>query len=258
MKITALTENTSCDPRIGCEHGLSLYIEANGYKILFDAGQSDLFAANAERLGIDLTQVDLCVISHGHYDHGGGLRRFLALNDHAPVYLNRRAFAPYYNGTEKYIGLDASLHESDRLVYVDEEAVIGDGLTLYACNERERKHPSSGAGLNTVIDGALIQDAFLHEQYLMIEDGGRRVLFSACSHKGILNIAEWFCPHVLIGGFHLMKIEDESALADVAAQLNAGSTVYYTCHCTGQEQFAVMRAHMDRLHYLHAGQTIEI
>ena len=257
MKITALTENTSCDPRFGYEHGLSLYIETQKHIILFDTGQSSLFAENAERLGIDLNRVDLCVLSHGHYDHGGGLRRFLELNDHAPVYLNRHAFEPHYNGTEKYIGLDTSLMRSDRLIFTDEEAVIGEGLTLYTCNECERKHPSSGAGLNAVIGGEMIPDDFRHEQYLLIEEEGQRVLISGCSHKGILNIAEWFCPDVLIGGFHLSKITDENALAETAARLNAYPAEYYTCHCTGTEQYKIMRGHMDRLHYLSAGQTIE-
>ena len=74
MKIIALVENTSKRPEIGCEHGLSLYIEAAGQKILFDMGQSALFAENAAVLGADLAAVSLCVLSHGHYDHGGGLR----------------------------------------------------------------------------------------------------------------------------------------------------------------------------------------
>jgi len=258
MKITALTENTSCDPRFGCEHGLSLYIETQKHNVLFDTGQSSLFAENAEKLEIDLNRVDLCVLSHGHYDHGGGLRRFLELNDHAPVYLNRRAFEPHYNGTEKYIGLDTALRNSDRLIFTDDEAVIGDGLTLCTRNDRERTYPSSGAGLNAVIGGEMIPDDFRHEQYLLIEEENRRVLISGCSHKGILNIAGWFQPDVLIGGFHLSKVTDENALAEIAAHLNAYPTAYYTCHCTGTEQFNIMQAHMPHLYYLSAGQTIEM
>lgn len=121
MKITALTENTSCKPEIGCEHGLSLLIETEKYRILFDMGQTDLFAQNAEALGIDLTTVDLAVLSHGHYDHGGGLEKFLSLNQTAKVYLNEHAFEPHYNGTEKYIGLDQALKSSDRLVFTGEQ-----------------------------------------------------------------------------------------------------------------------------------------
>ena len=77
-------ENTTTREDLACEHGLSLYIEANGKRILFDTGASAAFADNAEKLGIDLNQVDLCILSHGHYDHGGGIKRFLEVNDHAP------------------------------------------------------------------------------------------------------------------------------------------------------------------------------
>ena len=100
MKITTLIENTSARG-LPTEHGLSLFVETAEHKFLFDMGQTDLFARNAETLGIALSKVDFAVLSHGHYDHGGGLNTFLALNDHAPVYMSRYAFEPHYNGTEK-------------------------------------------------------------------------------------------------------------------------------------------------------------
>ena len=80
MRIVTLVENTSRRQDLTAEHGLSLYIETGSHKILFDAGQSAAFADNAEKLGIDLTQADLAVLSHGHYDHGGGLGKFLETN----------------------------------------------------------------------------------------------------------------------------------------------------------------------------------
>ena len=76
MKISVLAENTACDNLFDCEHGLSLYIDTGKNKILFDMGQSNLFEKNAEKLGIDLSEVDIAILSHGHYDHGGGLKRF--------------------------------------------------------------------------------------------------------------------------------------------------------------------------------------
>ncbi|MCI8845747.1 MAG: MBL fold metallo-hydrolase [Lachnospiraceae bacterium] len=72
MKITALLENKTNREDMLTEHGLSLYIETEKHKILFDMGQSDLFAKNAAALGINLSSVDIAVLSHGHYDHGGG------------------------------------------------------------------------------------------------------------------------------------------------------------------------------------------
>ena len=71
MKLVTLMENTTCREDLCCEHGLSLYLETGDHKILFDAGQSGAFAENAEKLGVNLQNVDFAVLSHGHYDHGG-------------------------------------------------------------------------------------------------------------------------------------------------------------------------------------------
>ena len=257
MKITVLTENTSRCNAIGAEHGLSLFIEACGHKILFDAGQTELFARNAELLGIDLSQVDIAVLSHGHYDHSGGMLHFLALNDTAPIYVSRYAFEPHYNG-EKYIGVDPMLKESDRLILCGETAEIAPGLTLYSCNSRETPYGVDSGGLSMVQDGQLLPDDFRHEQYLLIEEGGKRVLISGCSHKGIHNIVSWFRPNVLIGGFHLMKKPIGDELINCAEALDQFDTEYYTCHCTGTEQYEAMRRHVRRLHYLSAGECITV
>ncbi len=221
MKLIVLTENTTADAAIGCEHGLSLYIETGGKRILFDMGQTALFAENAQKLCVDLARIDFAVLSHGHYDHGGGLQTFLTCNKTAPVFLSRYAFEPHYNGTEKYIGLDT-------------------------------------ANLHVMQNGVLMPEDFRHEQYLLIEENGRRILISGCSHKGILNIMEWFRPDVLIGGFHLMKQPCGDLLRSYATRLNAYPTAYYTCHCTGTEQYAFMRGTMQRLHYISAGSMLKI
>ena len=189
MKITALVENTVSGQRaeqlgLGREHGLSLYIEACGHRILFDMGQSDLFARNAAALGVDLAAVDLAVLSHGHYDHGGGLARFLELNSTAPVYLNEHAFEPHYHGAERYIGLDPALAASPRLHLTGAEAVLAPGLTLAACNRQPRRYDLGSFGLTVQEGGAFQPEDFRHEHYLLIEEAGRRVLISGCSHKG--------------------------------------------------------------------------
>lgn len=259
MKITCLLENTSSRPDILSQHGLSLLIETNSHRILFDMGQTDLFAQNAALLGIDLKAVDLAVLSHGHYDHGGGLPTFLEINENAPVYVSRHAFGQFFNGTEKYIGLDRTLQGHPRLILTDGETKIGDGLTLFSCNQRSRPNFLGCFGLTQrTDDGRLIDDPFLHEQYLLIEENGKRVLVSGCSHKGILDIAAWFSPHLLIGGFHVSKMPLDASLERVAHRLDQQKTTYYTCHCTGEEQYVFMKKHMKDLHYLSCGQTITL
>lgn len=232
IQITALVENTSADPRLGAEHGLSLYIETGAHHILFDMGQTALYAANARALGVDLAGVDLAVLSHGHYDHGGGLAHFLAANPGAPVYLRRYAFEPHYHGSTKNIGLEPALAQNLRLRFTGETTPLGDGLTLYACNARPRRHDLGSFGLTTVRDGAFVAEDFRHEQYLLIEQAGKRVLISGCFHKGILDLVEWFRPDVLVGGFHFSKLPLDETLAGYARALDRSGTVFYLS--TGQ------------------------
>ncbi len=258
MRITALAENTSAREDLGSEHGLSLYIETEETRLLFDMGQSGLFAENAEKLGVDLRRAELAVLSHGHYDHGGGLPVFLALNDHAPVFLSRYAFDECHNGEGKYIGLDPALRKEKRLAFTGEEAALSSSLRLFACNEREMHYPPDSAGLTVRREGKLLPDGFRHEQYLLIEEKGKRVLISGCSHKGVRNLLEWFRPDVLVGGFHLMKKPADETLAPFAEALGAGDTRLYTCHCTGLEQYRWLKSRIPGLGYLSTGQTIEI
>ncbi len=254
MRITVLTENTS-KKGLPVEHGLSLYIEANGKKLLFDTGQSGLFSENAEKLGVDLSKVEFAVLSHGHYDHGGGLKKFFEINEKAPVYMSEYAFEPHYNG-ERYIGLDNDLDKS-RMVFTNGVTKISDGFTLYSCNDREKITASDSFGLNMLKDKVLVPEDFRHEHYLLIEENGKKILISGCSHKGIVNIAEWFKPDVLIGGFHISKINSEKELKYLAEKLNSYSVCYYTCHCTGEKQYEIMRRYMDELSYTSTGDIIE-
>ncbi len=258
MKIVALVENTASGERFEAEHGLSLYIETEAHKILFDMGQTELFCHNAEKLAIPLEDVDIAVVSHGHYDHGGGLRKFLETNSKAQVYISRYAFQPHYNGTQKYIGLDTSLMENDRLKFTEDIAIIDDGLTLYSCNQENKKHELGSFGLTMIQNGEFFSDDFRHEQYLLIEENGKKVLISGCSHKGIMDITEWFQPNVLVGGFHFSKLPLDETLAGYAKYLNEFNTNFYTCHCTGVEQFNFMKKHMNNLNYLSTGQSVNI
>lgn len=264
MKITVLIENTTRDNSLVNEHGISLYIETSRDVILFDSGQSGNIILNARKLGVDLGRVNFAVLSHGHYDHSGGFMRFLEANDHAKLYMNKDVFGNHLNRKGKYIGVDPKLRVSQCVVFTGNEYRIKDGLTLYTCNDRELKYPIDSAGLSIKTDGVTRPDVFRHEHYLLIEDEGKRVVISGCSHKGILNIVNWFEPDYLIGGFHFMDINVDTAvgrkrLEDAAEELLGYDTKYYTGHCTGMEQYEYMKNIMgNRLEYIYTGKSFEI
>ena len=263
MKIQVLIENTTNTPGIIAEHGLSFYIETGSHKILFDMGQSAAFAQNAKMMGVDLSQVDIAILSHGHYDHGGGLPEFLSLNEKAMVYVSRYAGEPHFSG-ERDIGLAKGLIKGDRFRLVDDTLQIDEQLSLVTFHHRERPFPMDCSGLKMKEKGQLIPEDFRHEQYLLIREKDKNVLISGCSHKGILNIMSWIQPDVLVGGFHFMKWDPASQqgmrlLENAAQNLLAYKTRYYTCHCTGQAQYTFLKDRMgEKLSYLSAADVIHI
>ena len=128
MKVVILMENSTCRDTVACAHGLSMYIETDKHKILFDMGPDAQFIDNAKALGVDLTQVDIAFLSHAHNDHCGGLEAFLKLNDRAKVYMQKAVWGQYYVVTPSkcaYIGMDAVLKNyEDRFVLCDGVQII--------------------------------------------------------------------------------------------------------------------------------------
>ena len=283
MRVTVLMENSTPSSRLAARHGLSLWIElsdgqSGGRRVLFDMGPDDAFLANARTLGVDVTSADLAVLSHGHYDHGGGLPAFLdacaKAGREVPVYVRERAFEVHASGTGESrhaIGIDPTLAGDRRVRVLRETREVAPGLTVFSTNRRA--HPSARSNARLLMrcaDGTLMPDDFAHEQSLLVEGEGRRVLFSGCSHGGILNImdtAEELSGGPLdavVAGFHLMDpsggtVEDAGLTRSLAHELAARPTRYYTFHCTGTDAFALLRDELgDRVSYLHVGSRASV
>ena len=297
MRIINLVENTEGASGCGVEHGMCFYIETEKHKLLMDTGQTGLLLENAEKLGIDLTKVDTVVLSHGHYDHGGGILPFAKINPTAKIYVPEKAFGEYYSmnkdGEPHYIGLAKEIQELPQVVKVSakasleakpetkpeasEEAKAADGiyriddeLTLFSGIGSEHVIPSTNQRLKKKTEDGFVQDDFAHEQCLVISEGVKKVLLSGCAHHGILNIMDRYCelfgeePDFVISGFHMMKKhnysdEDINMIIDTALALRQYKTVFYTGHCTGVEPYNAMKKLMgDQLHYVHSGDEIRI
>ena len=271
MRVVNLMENTP--GAAGClyEHGLSFYLETERHKLLLDTGAGAAFLHNAEVLGIDLRAVDTLVLSHGHYDHGGGIPAFAALNPGAKIYMQRTAGLDYYSMNRsgpRYIGLDKAVLDLPGLVPLDGDAVLDSELSLLAGVTGRRRFARSNRKLARREGEAYVQDSFDHEQALVVAQGGKRCLFSGCAHNGILNFLDRFRavygrdPDVVVSGFHFMKNgdytpEEVEDITETARELAGMDTVFYTGHCTGAAAFALMKPILgEKLVELHSGMEL--
>ena len=259
MKVTVLSENTS-HSGFPTEHGLCLFIETQKHKILFDFGASPLFVKNAEKLGVDLGAVDVAFLSHGHYDHGGGLEAFLEINKIANIYMQEQVFEAHYNARNEYIGLDVTLDEHPRFIKVREDTVIDGELSFVTM--KSRKKPIETHGLKVKRGKFMEKEDFVHEMYLQIHEGYKHFLISGCSHKGLINLICQFRFDAFIGGFHFMKYDvlwDEDRLLEAADAIKNSRADFYTCHCTGSEPLQFLQDEVgEKLHGISCGDRVII
>ena len=257
MKLTCLYENTTQNPALIPNHGFAVLIEVGGKTILFDFGQTPDLLTNALALGGDLSKVDVGVLSHGHYDHAGGISSFLQKNTRATVYLHKQAFGAYYNVQEKYIGVDPLLQNHPRLQLVEIDTPLVPGVTLRMAKPT-LVTPLYHGTLTQKLGNTFSPDPFDHELYLQVEEGENRVIFSGCAHKGVGNILSWFEPTHFVGGMHLSHFPCDQTLITLATRLQQFPTRFYTGHCTGQEQFSFLEQKGLPIFYLSCGEVVEI
>lgn len=267
MKIVILMEDTCGSPRCRYEHGLSVYMETNKHRLLVDTGATDAFLENAKVLGIDLTKVDTLILSHGHYDHAGGILAFRAVNPDAKIYMQRSAADDYYHH-ERYIGIDKRILELPGVHLLDGDCRLDEELFLFSKITGRKYFANSNLLLSKRVRGKNIQDEFAHEQCLVLTQGQEHILVSGCAHNGILNILsryrELFAddPKTVISGFHMMKkgiyTEEEAAsIQETAKQLALMDTTFYSGHCTGSQAMALMAPVLgEKLMEIHSGMQI--
>ena len=268
MKWTVLSDNRSCDASLETEHGLSILLDTDKYRILLDTGASDVFIRNAVRLNIDLSTVDYVFISHGHSDHAGGLRHLMEINDNAQLKIDGRRESQIIVSPDavsgKFFSKRRYFHSitaewPEELKIVEDSCEITNGLYVIAHIPQTHPMPQGNQHLFVQnINGDYVNDDFRHEQALYT-DG---LLFTGCAHSGLENILA-ACPYPVknvVGGFHLLDDhESEEELIELAKRLTKTypDTQFYTSHCTGDKVFATLKAVMgDHLHAFSCGMTI--
>lgn len=277
MKVAVLVENTAVNENFHAEHGLSIYVETERHKLLIDTGADGKFLENAKTLGLDISQVDTLILSHGHYDHGGGILSFCEVNPHAKIYMQKSALGEFYHGkgeTHRYIGLNPEIGKLSRLWLLEGNCILDEEFSVFICSEEIRKHlrlwPEGNLELEEKRNEEFVQDDFSHEQYVVVEEGEKRILISGCAHNGILNILEQYRqlyggdPDALFSGFHMRKKEgytehDRKTIEQTAKELSETQIRLFTGHCTGEEPFTIMKEILgEQLFAIHSGTVLEI
>ena len=271
MKIINLIEDTKGHEGCIFEHGLSFYIETKKHKLLLDTGATDAFLQNAKTLGIDLAEVDTVILSHGHYDHTGGVLAFAKLNPSAKIYIQKSAqgdFYNYRNREEKYIGIDKRISALSQVVFLEGDLKIDEELSIFTGVTGRKLWPKGNEILKRKCDGEFLQDDFCHEQYLVVTEEDKKILLSGCAHNGILNILDRYAeifgdkPTHVISGFHMMKKDDYTKadtkmIEETAHILSKMDTLFYSGHCTGEYPLFVLKSIMkDKLKAIHSGEKI--
>jgi len=273
MQIKVLVEDTSASPSMRNEHGFSLYIETTENKILFDMGYSNLFLENAKKMDVHIKDIDLAVISHGHYDHGGGLKYFLEENKRAKVYIHKNAFENHFSkalNRVSDIGLDKKIMDDERIIFVEDTYSINDNLLLFSKVQGNEFNSSCNKSLFAENLNSIDQDDFKHEQNIIITENDKMVLIAGCAHRGIVNIvrSSIFIKHQIpthvIGGFHLFNYseqvsEDLSTVILIGDILKMTGSKYYTGHCTGINAYNHLKSIMgNQIQYLSTGTVVNI
>ena len=271
MKATVLIDNIA-DHELSGEWGLSVHIDYNGHSLLLDCGTTGDFTENAKLLGIDLSQTEYGILSHGHYDHSDGMEAFFEINSKADFYLREGADDLFYSGThglrKKYIGIKKAILENyaDRLIFVEGDCEIIPGVWLV---------PHKTNGLAAIGEKALlyvrrgrkyIPDSFSHEQSLVLNTNKGLVVFNSCSHGGADNIIHEIAKtfpdkhiYALIGGFHLFRTADEEVREFAERVKETGIECVITGHCTGDRAYNILSDELGAsLQQMKSGMIIEI
>lgn len=257
LHITILTDNRCPGEGLLCEHGLSIWIEVDNKRILFDTGQSDLLFHNAAKLGINLKSVDILVLSHGHYDHTSGVSRILELNPEIKVFCHPHIFKPRYSrhtdGEMKFIGMSLSAcsslnRVSGNINWLTKPLFAGNEAGITGPIPRETDFEDTGGDFYYDREG-YAPDPITDDMAIWFKSNKGLIIISGCCHSGIVNTSEYSLRissqekiRSVVGGFHLHNASSERINKTVEYLKEKSIETLIPLHCTGNKAIELLNA----------------
>jgi 7,8-dihydropterin-6-yl-methyl-4-(beta-D-ribofuranosyl)aminobenzene 5'-phosphate synthase len=254
--VTVLLDNRSRDPELASEHGLSLWIEADGVCLLFDTGQSDAFAGNTRRLGVPLERADHIVISHGHYDHAGGLGSALDAAPQAVVHLHPEAMRTRFSIKDprrpRSVGIPDSVRNvleahASRVRWTHGPTMLTPHLGLSGPIPRRTDFEDVGGPFFRDAEGRSPDD-LVDDQALWIDGPSGLVAVLGCGHAGVVNTllhveqrTKTRRLNAVLGGLHLVAASERRLSITIDALRERRPSLLAPAHCTGETAMERLR-----------------
>jgi len=248
LRLTCLVEDTVHAPDLGAEHGLSILAETNGVRLMLDTGQSALVVRNARMLNIDLGSVTDIVLSHGHYDHTGGIQAVLGKARSARIHAHPSTFDRKYvrrdDGSFRSVGCPVSLQEigvaCEAICTASEPREIQPGIWTTGEVPRTNDWEDTGGKFFVDRDGKKVEDKLDDDLSVFVEHPKGTIVLTGCAHAGIVNILDHIRKltnekpvYAVIGGIHLQSASGERIRKTVEAFRELDVQRIGLCHCAG-------------------------
>lgn len=253
---TILVDNTPSQRTRG-EHGFAAWIEVFGKRILFDTGQGNALLYNASTLSLDVSMINYLVLSHGHYDHTGGIVPFLTQNSTANIVLHPAALKQRFSLKEPHSPKDISMPDKarealralppQRITWVQAPTKIAEGVWVTGTIPRRHSLEDTGGAFYLDPDG-VHPDPLEDDMALWITTNSGIVIVTGCCHSGLINTANYI-QHTtgnqriigIIGGFHLLNATHNRLDATLKRLRELNLEFIIPCHCTGDKAMSLMQ-----------------